>query len=643
MAEEASVNLMFLEGLGVQKMGYKTLREINLRKIVSGRTYHPSPSSWEDQVIYFLMVDRFSDGRETEYLDNEGRLVTTKGTPRYTIYDADNAIKDPQSAARWRSSGSKWNGGNLRGLQSKIGYLRRLGVTAIWLSPCFKQVCFEDTYHGYGTQNFLEIDPHFGTREDLKQVVQTAHEHGLYVILDVILNHTGNVFSYKSGDLGPKWTGDQYPVVGFHDDKGNPELPFAPIDIEKYPDAYPEWAVWPKELQKPEVFTRKGRIEDWDNDPEFREGDFFNLKDMKLGEGDIENYKPSKTLWDLCEIYKYWIAYTDLDGFRIDTVKHMDDGATRIFASVIHEFAESIGKENFYMIGEIAGTRKAAVETMEATGLDAALGIAEIPDKLEGLARGVTGPAEYFRLFKNSLLVGHGSHTWFKNKIVTVLDDHDQIRKGTTNERFCAHGSATDDLVVSVTGLQATSMGIPCIYYGTEQGFDGEGGADHYIRECMFGGDFGPFRSQGRHTFLEDSRLYREISNIFRVRREHIALRRGRQYLREISMDNEPFAIPEAVEGAFTGVFAWSRIFAGTEMVMAMNNDRKRPYCCDIRIDEELCTDVLGYKFLYSTRNLDHKSDGLLKIGTSDGFSFILEVCVPPAGFVILAPEISES
>ena len=105
----------------------------------------------------------------------------------------------------------------------------------------------------------------------------------------------------------------------------------------------------------------------------------------------------------LCEVYKFWIAFADIDGFRVDTVKHMDLGATRFFTSVIHEFTQAIGKENFYLIGEITGGRGRAFETVEQTGLNAALGIDDIPDKLEYLVKGFRNPSDYFDLFRNSL------------------------------------------------------------------------------------------------------------------------------------------------------------------------------------------------------------------------------------------------
>ena len=99
----------------------------------------------------------------------------------------------------------------------QIGYLKRLGVTALWISPMLRQRPGVDDYHGYGTQNFLEVDPHFGTAQDFKELVTAAHDAGLYVILDVILNHSADVFQYATVDPPPGsptsvWTGATYPV-----------------------------------------------------------------------------------------------------------------------------------------------------------------------------------------------------------------------------------------------------------------------------------------------------------------------------------------------------------------------------------------------------------------------------------------------
>jgi glycosidase len=341
-----------------------------------------------------------------------------------------------------------------------MGYLKRMGVTAIWISPIFKQVSFQETYHGYGIQNFLDVDPHFGTRDDLREVVTTAHEHGLLVILDIILNHSGNVFSYDPSVESeerrtwfPRWDGNRYQVKGFHDKSGASSIPFAPVAPNHHPSVWPDGAIWPIEFQEPAGFTQKGYINNWDYEPEFLEGDFSDLKDIHLGQGPLDSFLPSPALLALCDVYKFWIAFADIDGFRVDTVKHMGPGAARFFTSVIHEFAQTIGKENFYLIGEITGGRERAFNTLEMTGMNAALGIDDIPDKLEYLVKGYRNPSEYFGLFRNSLLVQKESHVWFKNKVVTVFDDHDQVRKGRDKARFCAGNAAEKNLLLNALFL----------------------------------------------------------------------------------------------------------------------------------------------------------------------------------------------
>jgi glycosidase len=604
-----------------------------------GRDFFPSPPAWEDQVLYFFLVDRFSDGHEDGYRDNTGDVVAGEATPPFTPADRENAVRSEDDAAHWRAAGASWVGGTLRGAQSKIGYLRRLGVTAIWVSPVLKQARSASSYHGYAIQDFLAVDPHFGTAEDLRDLVRTAHEHGLYVILDVILNHTGDVFGYEadrywtqdntSGQwfLDPRWDGAPYAVHGFRDANGAPTLPFRAGPL---PEAWPDGAIWPAELQAPDTFTRKGRIAGWDHDPEFREGDFFGLKDVAQGEGGPGDYRPSAALLDLTRVYQYWVAYADLDGLRVDTVKHMDLGASRFFASAMHEFAQTLGKDRFYLIGEITGGRRRAYETLEVTGLDAALGIDDVQDKLEWTVKGRADPDEYFRLFRNSLLVQKDSHVWFRDKVVTSYDDHDQVRKGQGKARFCADADGSP-LALAVLALNATTLGIPCIYYGSEQRFDGSGGDDRYIREAMFGGAFGAFRSRGRHFFDETGPVFQELAAVLELRRQLMPLRRGRQYLREISGDGDHFGLPQVVGGRLRSVVAWSRILADEEVLLAINTDSDVSTTAWVTVDAGLHADGSALECRYSSDRA--QIGGQLPVAPRNGRAVLLTV--PPAGFVI--------
>lgn len=625
-------------------MSETQLASLNISQLTSGVTYFKSPVAWEDQVLYFLMLDRFSDNNEKDYKDVEGKTVSTGTTPLFKATDNQNAIQNQADAGKWRDAGGKYVGGTINGLKSKLGYLKRLGVSAIWVSPIFRQVAFQETYHGYGIQNFLQVNPRFGTDQELKELVSAAHAQGILVILDIILNHSGDVFSYDSkrqpnykdgnGHFDPRWDSGHYPVVGFNDKSGQPSIPFIQYNTATPSGLLdPGGSIWPVEFQDPHYFTQKGRISNFDNDPEFREGDFFDLKDIHHGNGSVDGYLPSAALLSLIEVYQYWIAFADIDGYRIDTVKHMDDGATRIFGSAIHEFSQSIGKDNFLLVGEITGGRFRAFDTLEVTGLDAALGIDDIPNKLEFLAKGSSNPNDYFSLFRNSLLIGKDSHTWFRNKVVTMFNDHDQVSHGSAKARFCADADKAK-LVLNALALNIFTLGIPCIYYGTEQGFNGHGdgeGADRYIREAMFGGEFGSFESKGVHFFNEKNPLYTEFAKLVTIRAEYPALRRGRQYLRPISGDGQNFGLPEMIGGKISSLVPWSRILSNSEIVLAINTDRDATNTAWVTIDASLHTLGDTLTCIYSSDPAQIGSTA--NIQARNGLSVLLSV--PAAGLII--------
>jgi glycosidase len=224
------------------------------------------------------------------------------------------------------------------------------------------------------------------------------------------------------------------------------------------------------------------------------------------------------------------------------------------------------------------------------------------------------------------------SHVWFRNKIVTLFDDHDQVRKGPHKARFCAD-DVGKQLLLNALALNVTTLGIPCIYYGTEQGFDGAGDNDRYIRESMFGHTFGAFRSCERHFFAEDTPVYRELANILAIRQEKMTLRRGRQYLREISGDGQHFDFPHMIGSEIRSVVPWSRIFNDQEMLLAINTDPDQPRTAWVIVDHDL--HVIGDRLqcLYTT----HPSQVGQELTVTDILPDIKAVLltVPAAGFVI--------
>jgi glycosidase len=140
----------------------------------------PSPADWRDHVIYFLMVDRFN---------NPG------GPPLHQPFDDPNY--------------DQYQGGTFSGVQEQLAYIKNLGAGAIWLSPVLKNLRFDrGSYHGYGIHDFLRAEPLFApgaanADDELRALVDAAHKAGLYVIFDIVLNHTGDVFAYNGNSSAP--------------------------------------------------------------------------------------------------------------------------------------------------------------------------------------------------------------------------------------------------------------------------------------------------------------------------------------------------------------------------------------------------------------------------------------------------------
>lgn len=595
----------------------KSCKEFDLKELIKNNNYTKSPVGWEEQILYFLLVDRFNDGKYYPLYDEEK--------------DYENAMRTKEAKEDWMETSYIWNGGNLKGIIDKLDYLKEMGITAIWLSPVFKQAVYSTSYHGYGIQNFLEIDPHFGNREDLRALVDAAHDRSIYVILDVILNHTGDVFSYSITDnTEADYNSSGYDIKGFHDNNKAPVID--PINPD-YETAWPDSGVWPVELFQSETFSRKGSIKDWDRYPEYIEGDFYSLKNIHTGWGSLKYFKPSKALETLTECYKYWIAYADIDGFRIDTVKHMYPGATKYFAMEIHEFAHSIGKKNFYLIGEIAGGLEFAKNLMEQTGLDAALGINSIPVNLENVAKGYKPALDYFSIFTNSKLLGQYENQWYQSNIITMFNDHDMVYKRNYKARFAAD-KRTAPLLKNALFLNLFSSGIPCIYYGTEQGFDGEGDSEKYIREAMFGGKYGAFRTKNRSFFNQENHIYKEIKNMISLRNSELALQVGRQYLRENAFPNQEFNLIDCnMQAGCLDIVSWSRIFNREEILLAINSNLNKEREVKVMIDSDLHLPGEEFTCIYSSDS--DQIDTKAKIIELNPEYYYIKIIVPAQGRVI--------
>ena len=551
-----------------------SLEPVALPRRVQG---FPSPADWRDEVLYFLLPDRFSDGGEgTRPLLDRGNLSAAR--PPSFGFD------------RWaQGGGERWQGGTLRGITSKIDYLKHLGVTCIWVGPVFKQRGHLNTYHGYAIQDFLEVDAHFGSRSDLVDMVDAAHAQGLRVILDIIFNHSGHNWDYLVGENPPfrPWPGF-YEKGPWLDADGQHTTTIAGADD----------GVFPIELRADTYYTRAGKgslgagsIDD--PHAEARRTDFDgSFRDF--------NYDDPDALSDVLRCFKYWIALTDCDGFRLDTLKHVSQEQGRNFCGAIKEFAQNLGKADFFLVGEVAGSDDDAQRYRDVLGanLDATLDIGGSRRVLHAVAKGLAPPSDYFHLVA-AWDPTFGSHRNAGEMHVSILDDHDHVSGDKV--RFSSD-AASDHQVVAGVAIQLLALGIPCIYYGTEQSFAGpekalrdqflpdyNAGPDKYLREAMFGPEhprssgraglhagtagldtalpgFGPFGTAGRHCFDPLSPAYVRIAALIALRKTFPVLRYGRQYPRQISNFGAPFAVPPGGE-----LIGWSRVLDDEEALCVVN------------------------------------------------------------------------
>ena len=565
----------------------RSIRELDFRP-KAGKVAWNAGREWREEFIYFLLVDRFHDGKERTPMTGPGR---SRG------FGTQDQLK-------------RFCGGNLRGITRHLDYIAGLGCTSLWLSPVFENVEAPDpassSYHGYAIRNYLNVDPRFGTKDDLIALVDAAHARGMRVFLDAVANHCGDVFFYDQDPRSFADDGRRYEIGGWRSE----EFPL------------------PVELRNPDFFHRRGQIRPWGWDafPETQWGDFFSLKGF-YNEEDATGLAMQQVLIDA---HRYWIREADIDGFRMDAVKHMGEMAVARFCQGLREYAYSLGKRDFFLFGElVAGdstiNRYAGPSTSARHGdRTVYYGLSSVLDfplsgVLPGVIKGFQPPgalyARYDALQERALTRGEEGHY-----LVTFVDNHDQI--GQNWKRRFGTG-AYDEQVIAAIGTLICALGTPCLYYGTEQGFSGEGEGDELIREAMFDPD-----DPSRDALNEGCRIYREISRIAAVQCAEPALRFGRIYFRETSADGRSFSLPSGQP--FTLAFA--RILADEEVLVAYNTSTTERRSEAVIVDADANPAGSRFTFLYG-------QDGDLAVeGSPDpenGARFV-RLDLAPMEFVVL-------
>jgi neopullulanase len=533
----------------------------------------------EDEVIYFVMPDRFENG------DPENDRGNLSGDRLKTGYDP--------------TSTGFYHGGDLKGLTKRLDYIQGLGATAVWLTPIFKNKAVQGPpgqqsagYHGYWITDFTHVDPHLGTDADFKGLVDAAHARGMKVYMDIVVNHTADVIQFaecKSGIDCPYRAVADYPYerragvdgkainTGFTGERDGSAANFAKLKDPNY--AYTvEVPPAERDIKRPA----------WLNDPiyyhnrgnsEFR-GESSTLGDF-VGLDDIFTENP-RVVQGMIDIFSEWVDKYRVDGFRIDTAQHVNPEFWEKFVPAIIGRAKKDGIPHFHIFGEVATSEMDPAHTAVNTRVD------KLPSVLDfSFARAVVDVVangaptdELAKLFRADPLYEGGAKTALE--LPTFIGNHDAGRIGAFIRHFMPNASPDEQLRRDLLAhaMLLTLRGVPTIYYGDEQGFAGKGG-DQQARQDMFPSKVASYNEDSligtrattaRENFDPNHPLYQAIAELARIRTAHPALTRGLQLIRHSS--DKP------------GLFAVSRFdpVSGREMLLLFNTSTQ-PLHQNVRVE----------------------------------------------------------
>lgn len=453
----------------------------------------PSPEDWRDVVMYQVITDRFFDG---------------------------NAANNNASGTHNPSSGFGSHGGDWAGLTLKLDYMQSMGVGAVWISPVVKG---RGEYHGYAAQDFNSVAPQFGTMANLRAFVDAAHARGMYVIIDVVTNHTGNFID----STDPGWNAFRNP--------GTYNLRFRSSARQAAPFNNLSW------------YHNNGGIDNF-VDPNQILGELSSLDDLRTELPEVRDA--------LFLAYANLILATDCDGFRVDTVKHVEHGFWQDWCPRIRQFAVDNGKANFLLFGEALDSSDSKVGSYTGTRAGGAFEFDSMlyyPMFYTTNDVFVWGGATSQITSRYSQLVNYEASS--RERMITFLDNHDQPR---FLSRAVADGNAAKLRPALV--FQMLSVGVPCLYYGTEQDFEGNRAGnqsnDPYDREDMFDGSF-EFGTSLGDNFNQTHPTYLFVQRLADLKRTHALFRRGNQGTRAHS--------------AGQGLYAFTRSLAPDTALVAFN------------------------------------------------------------------------
>jgi len=506
--------------------------------------------------FYFVMADRFANGST----ENDSAGIT--GGPLASGFDPTHK--------------GFYHGGDLAGLTERLDYINGMGTTAIWLTPSFKNRPVQGTgsntsagYHGYWITDFTQVDPHFGTNAELSSFVDEAHARGMKVFFDIITNHTADVIDYeekqytyisKETEMYRDAAGNEFDDRDFVNSPDFPALdaatsfPYTPF-FNSTADATVKVPAW---LNDPTLYHNRGDSTFSGENSLY--GDFFGLDDLFTEQPEVVD--------GMTDIYKAWVDF-GIDGFRIDTVKHVNTEFWQEFAPAIQGHARDIGNADFFSFGEVfdADPKYMSTFTTEAR-LQATLDFG-----FQARARGFAAskPTDSVRdLFAlDDYYTDTDSNAY---QLPTFLGNHDMGRIGNflVSDNPGASAGELLDRDRLAHSLMYLTRGQPVVYYGDEQGFVGDNGGDQNARQDMFASQVASYNDDpviigsdslgSRDRYDSGHPVYRHLGALSALVTAHPALRDGAQIQR--------YSSDEA------GVFAVSRIDANkkVEYLVALNN-----------------------------------------------------------------------
>ena len=471
------------------------------------------------EMIYFVMLDRFFNG---DSANDDGGLG-----------------KDSKISGLNKSNNGFYHGGDIAGLEEKIPYIKSLGFTAIWITPVVRQLSVAPdgtsaSYHGYWGAGFDEVDPHLGTMEEFKKFVAKAHDQELKVILDIVVNHTADAISYANGNSYVSEAEAPYKDINgkrttlksfIHSKK--PILLDAKKSFPKTPFVYPinRSIKSPQWLNDITNYHNRGDST-FAGESSFL-GDFFGLDDLFTEKPEV--------LKGFTNVYSDWITKTGIDGFRIDTARHVNPEFWQSFLPAMRNAAAKSGKTSFPMWGEIYDTNVDQTSYWIKNASFTEVLDFPLQDRLINFVKNRFAMPLATIFNDDDLYIGPGVDV---NDLGTFLGNHDMGRVGS----FIGLSQGSDIALKQVQlahALLFSLRGTPIVYYGDEFGL--MGGSDKDARQDLFATEVPHWQTEPRigqdpigskDSFSTINPLQKTLKELTSLRASNDAIASGGQKIR---------------------------------------------------------------------------------------------------------------